>query len=41
MRIFKMMVHFLLYLEMRGGVTDADQLIRLGEVAKNVVFATS
>ena len=22
--------------QMRGGVTDADQLIRLGEVAKNI-----
>ena len=34
MRIFKMMVHFSVIPQMRGGVTDADQLIRLGEVAK-------
>lgn len=24
--------------QMRGGVTDADQLIRLGEVAKNTMY---
>ncbi|MGT0243851.1 hypothetical protein ACVNP1_04335 [Staphylococcus aureus] len=34
MRIFKMMGIFSVIPQMRGGVTDADQLIRLGEVAK-------
>ena len=27
--------------QMRGGVTDADQLIRLGEVAKNIMYHLS
>ena len=35
MQIFKMTV-LLSDSKMRGGVTDADQLIRLGEVAKNI-----